>query len=71
MGEALNELNRAHDLVNQHKLDAWRAEMAAAWAVFYYRANEPEKMRRAIAYAKQREPQNKRLAALLRVVDGT
>ena len=38
IGEALNELNRAHDLVNAKgdELEEWKAEMAAAWAVYYY-----------------------------------
>ena len=66
MGEALNELNRAHDLVSQNNLDNWRAEVAAAWAVFYYRTNEPQKMRQAINYARKKEPNNRRLLALLK-----
>jgi len=69
LGEALNELNRAHDLVNKNKLDEWRAEVAAAWAVFYYRSNEPKKMNQAISYAKKREPNNRRLNALLKVLE--
>jgi len=68
MGEALNELNRAHDLVNKNNLEEWRAEVAAAWAVFYFRTNEPKKMYQAISYAQKREPENKRLLALLNVL---
>jgi Tfp pilus assembly protein PilF len=72
MGEALNELNKAHDLVNARgdELEEWKAEMAAAWAVYYYHAGEKEKMSQSMQYALRREPDNKRISALRRVLKG-
>jgi hypothetical protein len=67
-GEALNELNRAHDLVQRHNLEAWKAEVAAAWAVYHYHNGDMTRMFKAIRYAQRREPDNKRIAALRRVL---
>ncbi len=48
----------------------WRAEMAAAWAVYHYHAGDEKKMYQAIRYAIQKEPDNKRIAGLRRVLRG-
>ncbi len=71
-GEALNELNKAHDLIKSKgdELEEWKAEMAAAWAVYHYRMGDKKKMTQAIKYALNKEPENKRIAALRRVLKG-
>ena len=70
-GDALNLLNRAHDLVKAQSLDDWMAEVAAAWAVYYFHTGENQKMHQAINYAQSKEPNNKRIAALKRVISDT
>ena len=71
LGEALNELNKAHDLVNTkgEELVDWQAEMAAAWAVYYFHTKDKKKMLQAMKYALKKEPENKRIAALRRVLE--
>ncbi len=69
-GEALNELKHAQELVdnNQPDLSDWRAETAAAWALYYYRGGpelKSNEMWRKIALAQRLEPDNKRLDALI------
>lgn len=68
MGEALNELNRAHDLVKARRLEEWKAELAAAWAVYHYHAGDHRRMLKAIRYAQRREPNNRRINALRRIL---
>ncbi|MEJ2750500.1 MAG: hypothetical protein P8183_21715, partial [Anaerolineae bacterium] len=43
-GDALNLLNRAHDLVKAKALTDWEAEVAAAWAVYYLRTGDEKQM---------------------------
>ena len=64
-GEAQSELNRAHKIVNANpELTHWKAEVSAAWAVYYYHTDEEDQMLKAISYAQRLEPDNKRIAAL-------
>lgn len=67
-GDALNLLNRAHDLIEHNQLNEWKAEMSACWAVFYFRTGNERMMLKAIDYAQKREPTNKRIAALKTVI---
>ncbi len=67
-GDALNLINRAHDLVKEKALIEWEAEVAAAWVVYYFHTGDEEQMYQAISYAQRREPDNKWIAALLKVI---
>jgi hypothetical protein len=69
MGDSLNLLNRAHDLVQANDLEEWKAEVSAAWAVYYFRTGDKKKMYQAISFAQRKEPTNKRIAALRRVLE--
>lgn len=69
-GAALSQLNKAHDLAAVLDMAEWRAEVAAAWAVYYYHTNDHDHMLKSIRYAVQLEPQNKRIAALKKVLKG-
>jgi Tfp pilus assembly protein PilF len=69
-GEARNQLNKAHELANQLDMAEWRAEVAAAWAVYYYHTDDQEQMLKSIRYAVSLEPDNKRIAALKKVLKG-
>ena len=67
-GDTLNLLNHAHELVEKSNLEEWKAELAAAWAVYYFRTGDEKKMCQATSYAQRREPENKRITALLQVI---
>ncbi|MCP4421090.1 MAG: hypothetical protein GY805_31145 [Chloroflexi bacterium] len=67
-GDALNLLNRAHDLAEKNNLEEWKAEVSAAWAVYYFRTGDKKEMYQAISYAQRREPENRRIAALMKVI---
>lgn len=61
-GAALNELNKAHDLAAKNP--EWRAEVAAAWAVYYYHTGDRDQMLHSMRYAAQLEPENERIREL-------
>ena len=67
-GDALNLINRAHGLVKEKALIEWKAEVAAAWAVYYFHTGDEKQMYQAISYAQRREPKNKRIATLKNVI---
>jgi len=69
-GAALSQLNKAHDLAKQLDMAEWQAEVAAAWAVYYYHTDDQDQMLKSIRYAVRLEPDNKRIAALKRVLKG-
>lgn len=69
--EALNRLQQAQNLIdNKDELADWRAKMCLAWALYYCRGGpepelEPHVMWHSIRRARQLEPENKQLNALI------
>lgn len=70
-GEALNELRRAQKIVDDQRLESWRAELHVAW-VLYYSRNCPElednAMWHHIAQAQRLEPGNEGLSELIQKI---
>jgi hypothetical protein len=68
-GDALNLINRAHDLVKEKGLTEWEAEVAAVWAVYYFHTGDEKQMYKAISFAQRQEPDNKRIEALRKALE--
>ena len=67
-GEALNELRRAQQIVDEQLLVSYQAELHTVWALFYRRGCpefERNVMWHHIAQAQRLEPENKRLLELI------